>query len=93
VFYLAGTPKGRLSKLEPQVLEQEWQAVRPGVDIKLLAQQQKLCVLARSRNRVNKERTMRRRQLKKLCQRLTQRCQMTLTTRQLLLKLGEARGR
>ena len=93
VFYLVGTPKGRLSKLEAQLLNLDWQQVRPGVDVKLLAQDQELYVLARSQDRVNKERAMRRRQLKGLCKRLTKLRQMTLSTRQLLLKLGEARGR
>jgi transposase len=93
VFYLVGTPKGRLNKLESQLLELDWQAVRPGVDVKLLPYQQELYVLARSRHRVNKERAMRQRQLKALWKRLTQLCRMRLTERQLLLKLGEARGR
>jgi transposase len=93
VFYLVGTPKGRLHKLEAQLLKLDWQQVRPGVDVKLLPQPQELYVLARSRDRVNKERAMRQRQLKTLCQRLAKLRQMTLTTRQLLLKLGEARGR
>src|SRR5881396_2517116 len=30
VFYLVGTPKGRLSQLEAQLLPLDWQAVRPG---------------------------------------------------------------
>ena len=30
VYYLVGTPKGRLNKLESQLLERDWQAVRPG---------------------------------------------------------------
>jgi transposase len=93
VYYLVGTPKGRLNKLESQLLDLDWQTVRPGVDVKLLPQQQELYVLARSHDRVNKERAMRRRQLKRLCQRLTQLRRMRLTERQLLLKLGEARGR
>ncbi|MBI3661778.1 MAG: IS1634 family transposase [Acidobacteria bacterium] len=93
VFYLVGTPKGRLSQLEAQLLKLDWQAVRPGVDVKLLPQPQELYVLARSRDRVNKERAMRQRQLTALCKRLAQLRQMTLTPRQLLLKLGEARGR
>src|SRR6266545_3288993 len=67
ISYLVGTPKGRLKKLEAQLLQQEWQAVRPGVDVKLLPHSQELYVLARSRDRVNKERAMRRRQLKALC--------------------------
>jgi hypothetical protein len=90
---LVGTPKGRLNKLESQLLELDWQAVRPGVDVKLLPHQQELYVLARSRDRVNKERAMRRRQLKALWKRLIQLRRMRLTERQLLLKLGEARGR
>src|SRR5213592_4221950 len=93
VFYLVGTPKGRLSQLEAQLLNLDWQAVRPGVDVKLLPHRQELYVLARSHDRVNKERAMRQRRLKALCKRLAKLRQMTLTLRRLLLKLGEARGR
>jgi transposase len=91
--YLVGTPKGRLSQLEAQLLELRWQKVRPGVEVKLLPQSGELYVLAQSRDRVNKERAMRRRQLRALCKRLGKLCQMRLDLRQLLLKLGEARGR
>src|SRR6266498_1434221 len=93
VFYLVGTPKGRLSQLEAQLLPLDWQAVRPGVDVKLLPHRQELYVLARSHDRVNKERAIRQRRLKALCKRLAKLRQMTLTPRRLLLKLGEARGR
>ena len=37
VHYLVGTPKGRLTKLEKSFLGQPWQAVRPCVEVKLLA--------------------------------------------------------
>jgi len=93
IAYLVGTPKGRLGKLEAQLLELPWQSVRPGVEVKLLPQEGELYVLAQSRDRVNKERAMRLRQLRGLWKRLTKLRQMTLTARQLLLKLGEARGR
>jgi transposase len=93
VFYLVGTPKGRLTRLEAQLLDLPWQNVRPGVDVKLLPQSGELYVLAQSRDRVNKERSMRQRQLQALCKRLRKLHQMTLSSRQLLLKLGEARGR
>jgi transposase len=93
VFYLVGTPKGRLTRLEARLLDLPWQNVRPGVDVKLLPQSGELYVLAQSRDRVNKERSMRRRQLHALCKRLRKLQQMTLSPRQLLLKLGEARGR
>ena len=70
VHYLVGTPKGRLSRHEQAFLEQPWQAVREGVQVKLLAQEGEVLVLAQSKDRVHKERSMRRRQLKGLWQRL-----------------------
>lgn len=94
VYYLVGTPKGRLTKLERDLLPLPWQAVRPGVQVKLLPQEGELYVFAESRDRIHKERAMRRRQLKALVKRLQQLQQMKFTdTRQLLLKLGEAKGR
>ena len=74
IYYLVGTPKGRLSKLEKALLGQPWQAVREGVEVKLLPQEQELYVLAQSRARIHKERAMRRRKLKWLWARLKQIC-------------------
>ena len=62
VHYLVGTPKGRLSQYEKALLKQPWQAVREGVQVKLLSQEGELYVLAESKDRVSKERAMRRRQ-------------------------------
>jgi transposase len=94
VYYLVGTPKGRLTKLERDLLALSWQAVRAGVQVKLLPKEQELYVFAESRDRVNKERAMRRRQLKSLLKRLKELQQMTFKdARQLLIKLGEAKGR
>jgi transposase len=93
VRYLAGTPKGRLSRHEQAFLAQPWQAVREGVQVKLLAQAGELLVLAHSKDRVNKERAMRRRQLKGLWRRLKELAQMELSRDQLLLKLGAAKAR
>lgn len=92
VHYLVGTPKGRLSQLEASLLDLPWQSVRPGVEVKLLTQEKELYVLAQSRDRVSKERAMRRRQLKGLWKRLKQLQGMELSARALLLKLGEAKG-
>src|SRR5205085_10311375 len=50
-----------------------------------------LYVLAQSRDRVAKERAMRRRQLKRLWARLKQLSTMQLTREELLMKLGAAR--
>jgi transposase len=91
VRYLVGTPKGRLSRHEQAFLEQPWQAVREGVQVKLLAQEGELLVLAESRDRVSKERSMRQRQLKGLWKRLKELAQMELSRDQLLLKLGAAK--
>jgi len=46
VHYLVGTPKGRLTRLEKHLVAQPWQEARPGVQVKLLAQEGELYVLA-----------------------------------------------
>jgi hypothetical protein len=92
VHYLVGTPKGRLTRLEKHLIAQPWQQARPGVQVKLLAQEGEGYVLAQSRDRVAKERAMRRRQLKRLWARLKQLSAMQLTREELLMKLGAARA-
>ena len=93
VSYLVGTPKGRLSKLEKHLVTLPWQAVREGVDVKLLPQEQELYVLAQSHARINKERAMRRRKLKWLWARLKQIAAMDIDREELLMKLGAARAK
>jgi len=93
VHYLVGTPKGRLTRLEQALLDEPWQAARPGVQVKLLAQDDELYVFAESRDRVAKERSMRRRQLKGLWARLKKLSTMTLTRDALLMKLGAAQSK
>ena len=92
VQYVVGTPKGRLSRLERDLLAKPWQQARPGVEVKLLPQDGELYVFAQSRDRVAKERAMRRRQLKWLWKRLAQIAAMKLTREELLMKLGAARS-
>jgi hypothetical protein len=91
IFYLVGTPKGRLTRYEKSLMDQSWQRVREGVEVKLLAQEKEVYVLTQSRDRVHKERSMRRRQLKRLWERLHELARMQLTRDELLLKLGAAR--
>ena len=91
VRYLVGTPKGRLTRLEQAFLAQPWQAVRPSVTVKLLAEEGELYILVRSDQRRLKERGMRRRRLKTLWQRLGELQQQANTRDQLLLKLGAAK--
>jgi len=93
VSYLVGTPKGRLSRLEQQLLAKPWHEARPGVEVKLLPQDGEVYVFAQSIDRVAKERAMRRRQLKWLWARLKQLSTMQLTREELLMKLGAARAK
>ena len=58
VHYLVGTPKGRLSKFERKFLNLPWQAVRPSVDVKLLAHDEELYILARSHPRTLRARSL-----------------------------------
>ena len=93
VQYLVGTPKGRLSRLEKQLLAKPWQEARPGVSVKLLAEDGELYVFAESVDRVSKERAMRRRQLKWLWKRLRELAAMEVPREEMLMKLGAARAR
>ena len=90
VQYLVGTPRGRLSQYEKRLTGVPWQVAREGVSVKLLVEGQELYVLAQSQDRVNKERAMRRRQLKGLWKRLQELQQMKLKRDELLKKLGAA---
>ena len=92
VHYLVGTPKGRLSRLEKDLVGKPWCSARAGVQVKLLPQDDELYVFAESADRVAKERAMRQRQLKRLWARLKQVSAMTLTQQELLMKLGAARS-
>jgi transposase len=92
IHYLVGTPKGRLTKLQAELLSLEWQKAKEGVDVKLLPRQDELYVLARSNDRVAKERAMRRRQQKNLWARLKELKRMAPTRDALLLKLGAAKN-
>jgi len=92
IFYLVGTPRGRLTRLQKHLVDIPWQQARPGVQVKLLPQDGELYVFAQSLDRIAKERAMRRRQLKRLWARLKQISAMTLTREELLMKLGAARN-
>ncbi len=90
VSYLVGTPKGRLSQLEQALLAQPWAEARPHVRVKLLPRDNELYVWVQSQARVQKERAMRRRQLKRLWARLKALQRQRPSYETLLLKLGAA---
>ena len=88
--YLVGTPKGRLTKLEQAFLGQPWARVREGVQVKRLATEEGVYVLAQSDARIDKERGMRRKRLRRCVERLKALQGQTLTRDQLPIKLGAA---
>jgi len=93
ISYLVGTPKGRLTKLEKDLADLPWEQVREGVEVKLLPREGELFVLAQSRDRVAKERAMRRRRLRRLLARLEELRNMKQLKRDdLLLKIGQAKA-
>jgi transposase len=89
--YVVGTPKGRLTKLEQSFLNRPWAQVREGVQVKRLATEEDVYVLAQSDARVDKERGMRRKRLRRYIERLKALQGQSLTRDQLLMKLGAAR--
>ena len=93
VQYLVGTPKARLNRLEQSLATKPWHSARAGVKVKLLPEDGELYVFAESRDRIAKERSMRRRQLKWLWTRLAQLTDMQLSRDALLMKLGSAQSK
>ena len=92
VHYLVGTPKGRLTRYEQRFLDKEWQEVRQGVEVKQIDDSQESYVLARSAQRVGKERSMRRRRLKQLWRRLKEIRAIKKQSRdELMMRLGAAK--
>jgi transposase len=93
VRYLVGTPKGRLSKLEKKLTDLPWTQARHRVQVKLLPQEGEVYVLVNSQARVDKERAMRRRRLKRLWARLKElQVMKDLSRDDLLKKLGVAQA-
>ena len=81
----SGSPNNRYS---PRLAGLEWQQARPGVQVKLLSEDDELYAFAERRERIAKERSMRLRQLKWLCGRLRQLHEMALPREELLMRLG-----
>jgi len=65
VQYLVGTPRNHLNKMESDLLKLDWKEVRQGVNVKLLSKEGEVYLLARSKDRISKERAMRQRRLRK----------------------------
>ena len=91
VSYLVGTPKGRLTKLEGDLLAKPWAGVREGLRVKELPREGETYVLAVSERRIGKERAMRKRRLKKYVATLKQLHAKRPARDQLLMRVGAAK--
>jgi transposase len=91
MFYLVGTPKGRINKHEKKWLDLPWQKVRESVQVKLYEHEGELYVLARSDGRQAKEIAMRRKRLARLLRKLRALRRSLPGRDQLLLRIGAAK--
>jgi transposase len=91
VSYLVGTPRTQLKQMEAKWLELPWREVRDSVQVKLLAQDGELYVLAKSEGRHAKERAMRRKKLARLLRKLRAMRKSCPSRDQLLMRLGSAK--
>ena len=91
MFYLVGTPKGRINKHEKKWLDLPWQKVRENVQVKLYEHEGELYVLARSDGRQAKEMAMRRKRLARLLRKLRAMRRSLPGRDQLLLRIGAAK--
>jgi transposase len=66
VGYLVGTPRGRWDQFKAELEKVPWQKLRATIEVKLLAQDQEVYVLAKSEGRRQKETAIRRRKLARL---------------------------
>ena len=91
VFYLVGTPRGKIRQYEKKWLDLPWQKVRESVEVKLFTDQGELFVLAKSEGRRAKETAMRRRRLARLLGKLRAMRRSCPPRDQLLLRMGAAK--
>ena len=91
VFYLVGTPRGKIQQYEKKWLELPWRKVRESVEVKLFADEGELYVLATSEGRRAKEQAMRRRKLVRLLWKMRDLRRKAPARDQLLLRMGAAK--
>jgi len=88
IQYLVGTPRAMLNKLEGRLLELNWKQANDNVVVKLLAQDNELYVLAKSKDRRAKERAIRKYKLRKYLQGLARLRKNCRNRDKLLERLG-----
>jgi transposase len=91
MFYLVGTPRGRVKQYEKQWLDLPWRKVRDSVAVKLFGQDGELYVLAKSEGRQAKEIAIRRKKLARLMRKLRAMRRSCPKRDQLLMRVGAAK--
>src|SRR5438128_11261896 len=91
IFYLVGTPKGKIQQYEKKWLDLPWQKVRESVDVKLFEQDGEVYVLAKSEGRRAKETAMRRKRLARLLRKLRAMRRSGPKRDPLLIRIGAAK--
>lgn len=91
MFYLVGTPRGKIKQYEQKWLELPWHKVRDSVEVKLFADGAETFVLAKSDGRQAKETAIRRRKLARLLWKLRALRRSCPARDQLLMKIGAAK--
>lgn len=91
MFYLVGTPKGKINQHEKKWLDLPWQKVRDSVEVKLYEHDGELYVLAKSEGRQQKEIAIRRKRLARLLRKLRAMRRSLPKRDQLLLRIGAAK--
>jgi len=88
IQYLVGTPRAMLNKFEDRLVELDWKQANDNVVVKLLAQDNELYVLAKSKDRRAKERAIRKYKLRKYLQGLAKLRKSCRNRDKLLERLG-----
>jgi transposase len=92
IHYLVGTPKARLTRYEAALSEQPWTNVREHLRVKKPRHENETCIHTESKERVHKERSMRRRSLKTYWKRLGEIATLArpIPRDEMLMRLGKA---
>jgi hypothetical protein len=92
MFYLVGTPRGKIKQYQKQWLDLPWRKVRDSVEVKLFGQNGEMYVLAKSEGRRAKETAIRRRKLAGLLWKLRGMRRSCPARDQLLMRIGAAKA-
>ena len=93
---IVGTPKSMLKKFEQQLLDEDWHAIREGLEVKLCPSpdgEAETFILCRSRDRREKEKAMHARFEKRIEERLTKMAERCCKQKRSPLKVAREVGR